>query len=146
MPHGPESYREAALEHVGVARELHDRGHFAAAHYWAGLAVECMLRAYRVREDPQFDSRHDLKQLIRDAKFYDFVPHRRQEETAAAVSELVQRWRNDHRFRSAKALRQWLRDRCPDQGVKGDALKYSSSQIVEAAVLVVSIGERRWKP
>ena len=33
-----------------------------------------MFRAYRSRIDPEFDSRHDLFELAREAKFADVIP------------------------------------------------------------------------
>ncbi len=32
--------------------------------YCGGLAVECILRAFRWRKDPSFEGRHDLEELF----------------------------------------------------------------------------------
>lgn len=74
MTFGADSYKAAAHEHVNAARELYNRQRYALAHYVAGLAVECMLRAYRCRIDSVFDSRHDLHDLARKSGFLDIVP------------------------------------------------------------------------
>ena len=98
VTHTAETYREAALEHASLAWRLHHEScQYAPAHYWAGLAVECMLRAYRLGHQPGFDSRHDLAELARDSRFYDYVPSRQAREVAAAMLEVVVRWRNDLR-------------------------------------------------
>ena len=60
MTFGASDYKIAAEEHVSAARELYVRQRYVLAHYVAGLAVECMLRAYRGRIDPVFYGRHDL--------------------------------------------------------------------------------------
>ena len=141
-----DTYRRAALERAHEAYELHEREAYGLAHYVAGLAVECMLRAYRVRDDPQFDARHDLKQLCKAASFYQFIPEddETQVKMSAAVNEVARRWRNNHRYRDDLELRHWLKDAGLDQGVKGDLLKASSRQIVNAALEVVAVGGRRW--
>ncbi len=142
--HTAEKYREAAREHVEVARRLDQTRHYGAAHYWAGLAVECMLRAYCVREDPVFDSRHDLAVLAKEARFYAFVPPKRVREVTAAVATVVERWSNDHRYRPERMVERWLREHGVDRTVKGDRLKYSSRQITQAAWFLVEVGELSW--
>src|ERR1035438_940747 len=102
MAHTAETYREAAGEMASLARDLHSREQYAVAHYLAGLAVECVLRAYRVRRDPQFDSRHDIIELVKEAKFYDFVPDESQAKVTEAVHTVARRWSNDHRYRPAR--------------------------------------------
>ncbi|MBI2302821.1 MAG: hypothetical protein HYU66_28275 [Armatimonadetes bacterium] len=97
-----------------------------------------------MRDDPVFASRHDLDRLVDEAAFYDFVPERMIDELTAAVQEVVVRWRNDHRYRPARMVQRWLRDQGLDRRVRGDQLKYSSGQIVDAALTVVQTGERRW--
>jgi hypothetical protein len=104
-----------------------------------------MLRAYRVRFDPQFDSRHDLKDLTRLAKFYDFVPKDRQVRMSALMSEVVQRWTNEHRYRSGNAIRGWLKKQQANWRIKGDILKESARRISNAAVEIVSEGALRWQ-
>ena len=45
-----EEYYRAAIERMRQAREIHDSGeNYALAMYCGGLAVECILRAYRWR-------------------------------------------------------------------------------------------------
>ncbi len=144
MAHTAETYREAAIEHANLARELHADGEYGAAHYWAGLAVECLCRAFIVRQDALFDSRHDLRALSRRAGLHDLVPADQQAELGAALTVVALRWRNDHRYRPARMVARWLHAQRLDSGVKGDPLKYSSAEIVEAALQVVTIGGARW--
>ncbi len=57
------NYYGAALERIADADLLHAEGHYPFAMYASGLAVECLLRAFRLLNDPSFDERHDLWQL-----------------------------------------------------------------------------------
>jgi HEPN domain-containing protein len=53
-------YFTAAKERLKEAHFLHDNGYYTLAMYISGLAVECMLRAFRLLKDSTFDERHDL--------------------------------------------------------------------------------------
>lgn len=139
------TYRDAASEHVTVARELYDAERFVQANYLAGLAVECMLRAYRVRIDPEFDSRHDVDRLYKLAKFADIIPFHQVEEVTALLDEVIDLWSNDHRYLSTAALRRrWTKRRLYER-VKGDFVKELTRRLVESASRIVAIGVARWK-
>ncbi|MCY2954152.1 MAG: hypothetical protein NTU53_19625 [Planctomycetota bacterium] len=138
-------YLTAAQEHVTAARELYDSRRYTLAHYVAGLAVECIFRAYRYRIDPVFDERHDLHLLAKSARFYDIFPERHVEKISAALGVVVTQWLNNHRYRSEAALRSFLADRKLYVGIKGDFVKENSRRIVNAALDLVSLGVIRWK-
>jgi hypothetical protein len=87
-------YRNAAIEHVTVARELYANGRWVLANYVAGLAVECMLRAYRHMMDPSFDSRHDMERLSKLANFMDIVPAHDVGALIAAMGCVISYWSN----------------------------------------------------
>lgn len=139
-----ETYKIAAEEHITVAVELHTSQRFALAHYVAGLAVECMLRAFKSRLDPILDERHDLNRLARRGRFFDRASETRLPILAAWLGEVVTRWDNGHRYRSESALRKFLTKRRLFVG-KGDLLTNSSRRIVNAAVEVVTYGAQQWK-
>ncbi len=69
----PEHYLEAAQEQVVSARRLHKQRRYPAAIYLAGVAVECLLLAYKTRENPVFESRHDLRNLLRESGMFSFI-------------------------------------------------------------------------
>lgn len=139
-----ETYKIAAQEHITVAVELHTSQRFALAHYVAGLAVECMLRAFKSRLDPVLYERHDLDRLARHGRFFDGASEKRAPVIAARLGEVVTRWDNGHRYRSESALRKFLTSRRLFAG-KGDLLTNSSRRIVNAAVEVVTFGAEQWK-
>ncbi|HZO91967.1 MAG TPA: hypothetical protein VFB38_26860 [Chthonomonadaceae bacterium] len=56
----PRSYFNAAQEHMGMAAQLLRQRQYFAAHYFAGIAVESILRALSVKEGDPFDSSHSI--------------------------------------------------------------------------------------
>lgn len=104
-----------------------------------------MLRAYRIRVDPEFDARHDLRQLLTASGLQNYVPAKRRAEVAAALGDVWSRWRNDYRYASDDRILRDLRDRQLTLGIKGDALKESSRRVLEKAHELVGLGEARWK-
>jgi hypothetical protein len=52
---------------------LHQGGDsYALAMYCGGLAVECLLRAFRWTEDSTFEGRHDLSELLKASRLLEF--------------------------------------------------------------------------
>jgi hypothetical protein len=65
MEFPPEHYFQTATQRMRQAQHLYAEGaSFALAVYVGGLAVECLLRAFKGRRDPTFDERHDLLRLF----------------------------------------------------------------------------------
>jgi hypothetical protein len=119
----PEHYFETAIQRMRQAHYLYREGSsFALAIYVGGVAVECLLRAFKGRRDPTFDERHDLLRLFAasgmlrvdadklralgwtDAKIDD---HRR--TLQVAVNEIYKLWANNYRFASEDRLRSHLK-------------------------------------
>lgn len=137
-------YRDASAEHVTVGRELYDLSRFALASYVSGLAVECILRAYRTMIDAEFDSRHNIERLYDLARFADIVPARKAPEIGADLGYVIALWSNDHRFLSERALRRrWLK-RDLHKGIRGDFVKERTRQLLNASSEIVSFGVTRW--
>jgi hypothetical protein len=103
-----------------------------------------MLRAYRARSDPEFDSRHDLMDLLRASNLESFVPVKRRPEVAAALGDVWIRWKNDYRYTSATRLSRALRKHGLFDGVRGNQLKANAAVILEKSLELVSIGAARW--
>lgn len=60
---------------MAQARALYERGDsYALAMYAAGLAVECILRAFKMRRTNVFDDRHDLLLLFQASGMLDVDP------------------------------------------------------------------------
>jgi hypothetical protein len=61
----PEHYFQTAAQRIRQAQHLyHEGASFALAIYVGGVAVECLLRAFKGRRDPTFDERHNLLRLF----------------------------------------------------------------------------------
>ena len=112
------------------------------AHYVAGLAVECLFRAYRYRIDPIFDARHNLQALYAASNFGAVVLRDQEAPVEAALAEVVRRWSSNHRFRSEQALKEYLRQ--ANLGHRGKFVRESSRRIVNAALVIVKQGELHW--
>jgi len=142
----PQTYRFAAEEHATAAFLLLGERRFVLAHYVAGLAVECIIRAYRTRLSAVFDERHDLYELARAARFFELFPANRAPALSAAFGIVVAQWVNTHRFRSEASLRKFLTEHRLFRGIKGDLLAARSRMIVNAAWELVNIGVSKWQP
>jgi len=138
-------YWAAAKERAGSLRQLYDAGEFALALYVAGVAVESMFRAFLVITDPEFSSRHDLRELAREAKFAQKVPAELYDASAADLGIIVIRWSNSHRYRSNAAILKYLKRAGLDRRIKGDALKENARRSINAAISLVAVGTKLWK-
>lgn len=139
------SYRAAAQEHLNQARFLHhDAKQYYLAHYIAGVAIECILRAYGVLGDDAFTGRHDLKQLAGRARFFSLMRVERSPDYAALVDEANLRWRSSHRYFTEEQLLSYLNGTQIDRRVRGDKLKYNSKKMYGLAEQIVGTGVLRW--
>jgi hypothetical protein len=118
---------------------------YSSAIYLAGVAVECILRAYRLRVDPEFDSRHDLRRLLSASGLQAYVPEKRRADVGAALGDVWARWRNDYRYASDDRVLRDLRARGLTLGIRGDPLKENSRLVFEKAHELVGLGVARWK-
>ena len=140
-----DDYLEASATRIETARRLHQNGRFSAAIYFSGVSVECLLRAYITRDDPQFDQRHDLYALFKKAQLADFIGPQNRRQVSAWLGSVWARWKNNYRFASDERLRTELRRLGHQRGVKGDFLKENSRIVVESAYQLRTLGERRWR-
>jgi HEPN domain-containing protein len=150
-----EEYYRAAAERMRQAREIHDSGkNYALAMYCGGLAVECILRAYRWRKDSSFEGRHDLKELFdasglrqiheeraRKKRTPEEAIERSSAEIVDAMGEVTALWHNNLRFASEASLRAHLNR---IGGIRGDALKKNSADLLLAAAIIVDTGVKAW--
>ena len=71
MDFTPEHYFQTATQRIRQAHYLFREGSsFALAIYVGGVAVECLLRAFKGRRDPTFDEKHDLLKLFAASGIY----------------------------------------------------------------------------
>lgn len=151
-----EDYRLAAGERYNAAVNALKVGDYATAHYLAGVAVECMLRAYLRRKTPVFESKHELGDLARKSGFLSLVPQSKLGPTGV-FNEMNLRWRSNHRYYTDKKLRKHLYDsgmtllRWYDptarQGalINDDVLKPNARRMIDLASNVLAWGDKQWK-
>ncbi|MBI1900639.1 MAG: hypothetical protein HYS13_05955 [Planctomycetia bacterium] len=153
-----DEYLRAGVERMRQARAIHNSGEgYALAMYCGGLAVECLLRAFRWKEDRSFEGRHDLLDLLKGSGllgtsedqlrrrgFSEVEVQAQATAFRAAVSEVVLLWHNNLRFASEGSLRAHLRRIGRLQGVKGDALKKNARDLLDAAQTVINRGVALW--
>ncbi len=139
-----ESYLGAALENLRRAQTFHALEQYFLAHYFSGVAVECLLRAYQLRISPEFDARHDLYELARSARFFEIVPYELRKEYGTKFTILNLRWRSNHRYATEKQWRDFLSSLKADFGLKGERAKNNSRTLLNIAYDIVNLGERKW--
>ena len=169
----PKDYYEAARERLDQARFLFDvpqeeadralgDKRYALVVYAAGVAVEAMLRAYRLQIDDAFDGRHNLQTLFAEsgleARLLEHLEDRGADPTVVAdrlrqlrgaVSSVAAIWRNVHRYASDRALVKDLIDRNliergQNKGDKAALLRAQARILVQAATTVIGAGEEVW--
>ena len=140
-----DSYRAAAVAHIDAAEDLAEAKQYPLASYVAGLAVECMLRAYSSRLEGTFDARHDLRLWYQRSKFDAIVPVSRVDEISSALVTVASQWNNSQRYYSVELLRAEWKNAELDRGIRGDAGKELTRRLVSAAWEIVTLGEQQWK-
>lgn len=153
-----EEYFRAAIERMQQAEKIHhSREGYALAMYCSGLAVECMLRAFRWRDDASFEGRHDLEDLFKASRLLQIHDDRARAkgiseeeiqrtaiELRAAVTEVQLLWRNNLRFASEASLRAHLNRIDRLRGIRGDAIKKNSLDLLNWAKVIVNRGVTLW--
>jgi len=145
-----ETYRSAAKENLGRVQALFEGEEYFLAHYLAGLAVECHLRAYLRRRTNVFNSRHDLRELAAESGYYQIVPAAAAGEFSARFGLLNLRWRSSHRFYSERQLLDYMNEIGAEFSVKGartdgSRWKNLSRTVLNLAHIIINQGEAKWE-
>ena len=155
-----DQYFRGSVERISQAQILYrvGKGHYAIAMYTAGLAVECLLRAYMVRRKREFESRHDLLLLFKESGILDVGPdilqakgltHEQiqdhQKVLSSSVNAVFVLWRNNYRFASEARLLTFLKKMKLYRKEKGDLLKAKANDLLKAAQQFVSKGVLQWQ-
>jgi len=144
MRSAAENYYKASSERIKDAYLLHTTGRYSFAMYASGLAVECLLRAFRVLSDPSFDARHDLWLLWKKTPLSKVRYKKSSKRIFALMGEVSVRWQNSYRFVSHDEICSLLKKSGRDRGIQGDFLKYNSKKLYEAAREIVQLGGLQW--
>ncbi|MCX6359746.1 MAG: hypothetical protein NT029_08075 [Armatimonadetes bacterium] len=139
------AYYSAAMEHLDLSVRLARTGEHLAAHYFAGVAAEAMLRAHALRVGQAFTSNHSIRFLAGQAGLVGDGNEDGADALQAVLLELEMRWRANHRYLSRSGLVLYLNSAGLDRRVRGDRIKFSATRMVEMAGVIVAEGVRRWK-
>ena len=152
-------YFRASLERMNQAQFLYRQGtgYYALAMYVAGLAVECLLRAYMVKRQREFESRHDLLLLFKESGILTVDPDKlrakgltdeeideHQKIMWSSVNDVFILWRNNYRFASEARLTAHLKKMKLYPGTKGDLLKAKTYDLLKAAQVFIDKGVFQW--
>jgi hypothetical protein len=167
-------YYEAACDRIDQADLLyslaieHCQGFEDRRYTWviyaAGLAVECMLRAYVRKATNQFDSRHNLSKLFVESRLdtrleeqlgrkgYDIasaVVVERLTRLGTAVGVVASMWRNSYRYASDGMLCRDFLDRKvvqarDNKGTKAQVLRKQARLLLRGARTIISAGKEAW--
>ena len=139
-----DDYISGASERITAAYVMYTSERFVDAVYLAGVAVECILRAYADESD-EFEARHDLSRLMKAATLERFVGEKQRQTISAALGEVWSRWKNNYRYIPDPRLRKEFKRLELDRGIRGDALKENARVALENAMIVVNKGTFQWK-
>ncbi len=146
------------MQRMRQAQHLYREGSsFALAIYVGGVAVECLLRAFKGRRDPTFDERHDLLRLfaasgmlridrdqLRAKHWTDNQIDSHLRTLQLAVNDIVRVWSNSYRFASEERLRSHLKKITGYRKIKGDYLKEQARQFLSSAQKFIDKGVVQW--
>ena len=153
-------YYQVSLERMSQAHSLYraGAGNYSLAMYTAGLAVECLLRAYIVKRKRQFESRLDLLLLVRESGMLDLQWDRLQAKGITsqqleihrktlwlALNEVINLWQNNYRFASESRLLKHLKKQKLFRGARGNLLKAKTNTLLNAAQKFLDKGVFQWE-
>ena len=144
----------AAREHQAALRDLPEEpSHYPLAYYLAGLAVECLFRAYTELVGGEHDAKHDLRRHAALGHFVEFMPKAEHDAILADVGDVWTRWLNNHRYRSLASLKNFLNANElyrleGSRSIKGDSdrvVRYNWDVLLEASLRLLNVGINRWQ-
>ncbi len=138
------SYYESAREHLGLAVRLREEGEHFASHYFAGIAVESILRSLCVIDGGSADRTHDIRHWAAKANLMFGGSSKQQDDHRAQITELNLRWRANQIYLTTKMLDTYLESTQLDK-IRGDRVKYSSKRLFELATDIVGLGVEKWQ-
>jgi len=142
-----QDYYLAALERNAESLYLHETGRYALSIYISGLAVECILRAFKAYTDSTsiFNEKHDLMNLLKASGLAEVGNEDFKIKIHKAVNRVFVVWKNNFRFFSNSKMQLYLKKIRRDRGIKGDFLKYNSKLIYEASSEIIKRGAIKWQ-
>ena len=146
-----EVYLAAAQEQLSAAEDLYSQKRYAVAAYMAGVAVEALFLAYLTRNNAVNDAQHSLFRLAVTSGFFENLPRAERERLNIELDSVALRWRNNHRYRSEKAYREFLiREKLyvieGNRTIRDDVVLHNTETLLESARRLIHSGVTRWSP
>lgn len=146
LSHDPRVLHAASIERIMEADVCFKKKYWTITIYLAGLAVECILQALALRDDPKHDSRHDL------TKWLGKCPRRLENtlksiEMGAHWNHLNTVWYNEIRYLSEAGLLGHLRKighAGKSKTGREAILRQNADSLLESANLVHKKGLAAW--
>ena len=116
--------------------------------YCAGVAIECMFRAYILLHSKEFDSKHSLKKLYSKSRLIERLNNKEKDELMKMLLVADRIWHNDLRYYSEnryKRLKGHEIAKLPRP--PKDIAKYiqnKESDIFAASEYIIRIGAEKW--
>jgi predicted metal-dependent hydrolase len=92
--------RKADLEHL-----ITNTDSIILSIYCAGIAIECMFRAYITKYTKEFDSKHNLEKLYNKSLLASYADTNQKKRLSIAVKKASSIWSNDLRYVSEKRMK-----------------------------------------
>ncbi len=105
----PQNRIDAALARIETSNILFEKKRFSASIYFAGVAVESILRAFIERDLKSFDEKHDIKKMSENPSITSFF--RGCDKIGGCFDRVIQYWDNKYRYTDDVKLMAFYRSR-----------------------------------
>lgn len=139
-------YSAALLRNADLQHLRSEEKSIIFSIYCAGVTIECMLRAYIVKNTAEFDSKHDLMKLYEKSQIALVLTETEKEELLVAIKNANKIWKNDLRYTSDKRMNRLIGHEMGRTKYK-DVNKFVKgfySEIFEATNLIITKGIEKW--
>lgn len=140
-------YYRAALERMTQAQDLYREGagNYALSMYTAGLAVECMLRAFMLLLAKESGILILGRDKLKVKGLTDEQLEEHEKTLWASLNDVFFLWRNSYRFASEARLLSHIKRMKLYEGVKGDPVKANALRLLSAAQRFMEKGVLQWR-
>jgi HEPN domain-containing protein len=144
--HNPVVLYHASTKCKEAAWAAYKRGDWVLAMYLAGLAVEAILQAIALNDDPTHDARHDLPKWLARCRT-SLQEALKSEGVRECWNRVCRVWRSELRYLSRDGLLGYLRARELNRGITGgpdDIMKVNTERLLSSAVAGHNRGVAAW--
>lgn len=141
-------YYDASLKRLEDVRYLQKReDSIIFALYCAGVAVECMFRAYILQESSEFNSKHDLINLFTESKLLSKCTLEEKKLLTSTVKRIYSIWFNNLRYTTDKRMKRIIINRHTGKRNFKNINKWIKSEfehIFSDTEYIIKLGVTKW--